>query len=248
MMTQSHNDPTGWDESVSKLFIDNGKYFVPDRDFQIRTICDLIPSTNTRMAIIDLCCGEGLLSGALLKRFPNCRVYGYDGSREMLNLAAQNLSNYKNRFVAQGFNLAEKDWRNPGISLNAIVSSLCIHHLSANQKQELYVDIFRILAPGGVFIIADLVQPASNPGVKYAADSWDACVWERANEIDDDSTAFSRFEDLRWNFYRYGDEDNLDKPSGLLEQLIWLKDAGYTGVDVFWMKAGHVIFGGYKKE
>ena len=248
MKNKSDKDPTGWDECVSKLFIDYGNYFVPDREYQIRTICDLIPNTKKTITIIELCCGEGLLSGVLLEQFPNCTVYGYDGSPEMLNLAAQNLSRYGKRFIAQGFNLAEKDWRYPGISANALVSSLCIHHLSGQQKRNLFKDVYRILSPGGVFIIADLVQPTSDLGSNHAADAWDESVLERAQEIDGNPSAFSYFEEVRWNFYRYGDPDNLDKPSGILEQLVWLQDAGFIGVDVFWMKAGHVIFGGQKKE
>ena len=42
------------------------------------------------------------------------------------------------------------------------------------------------------------------------------------------------------------DADPIDKPSTLLEQLRWLEAAGFAAVDVFWMEAGHAIFGGVK--
>ena len=44
------------------------------------------------------------------------------------------------------------------------------------------------------------------------------------------------------------DPEDIDKPSPLLTQLKWLEQAGFKAVDVFWMQAGHAIFGGWKPE
>ena len=37
------------------------------------------------------------------------------------------------------------------------------------------------------------------------------------------------------------------KPSPLYAQLKWLEQAGFEGIDVFWMQAGHAVFGGWKQ-
>lgn len=42
------------------------------------------------------------------------------------------------------------------------------------------------------------------------------------------------------------DADDIDFPSTLPEQLGWLVDAGFVGVDVFWARAGHALFGGFR--
>ncbi len=47
-----------------------------------------------------------------------------------------------------------------------------------------------------------------------------------------------------WNYYRFPDPS--DRPSPLIDQLVWLKEAGFEVVDCFWVQAGHAIFGGYK--
>jgi len=47
-----------------------------------------------------------------------------------------------------------------------------------------------------------------------------------------------------WNYYRFPDPG--DRPSPLVDQLAWLKEAGFAIVDCFWLQAGHAIFGGYK--
>ena len=48
----------------------------------------------------------------------------------------------------------------------------------------------------------------------------------------------------RWNIYEY--PDPADKPSTLPDQLRWLEEAGFEGVDVFWARAGHALLGGYR--
>jgi tRNA (cmo5U34)-methyltransferase len=40
----------------------------------------------------------------------------------------------------------------------------------------------------------------------------------------------------------------MDKPSGVFEQLRWLEQASFRAVDIYWMKAGHAIYGGQKNE
>jgi tRNA (cmo5U34)-methyltransferase len=49
---------------------------------------------------------------------------------------------------------------------------------------------------------------------------------------------------LRWNLFTDPEPDPYDKPSPLLKQTQWLEKAGFVDVDVFWMLAGHAIFGG----
>ena len=48
----------------------------------------------------------------------------------------------------------------------------------------------------------------------------------------------------RWNIYYH--PDPVDKPSTLPEQLRWMEEAGFEGVDVFWARAGHALLGGYR--
>jgi tRNA (cmo5U34)-methyltransferase len=233
-----------WSEEASQTFIDFGRYFVPERELQIEAFCDLIPPRDQSFNILELCCGEGLLAGALLERFPSCTVYGFDGSPAMLEHAQQRLASYRERFQTRLFDLADRSWRAPEWPVHAVVSSLTIHHLDGAGKQQLFQDVARLLQPGGVFLIADVIAPASAAGAALAAKAWDAAVRQRALEIDGNQEAFGYFEREKWNMYRYPDPDDIDKPSRLLDQLNWLEQVGFADVDVFWMKAGHALFGG----
>jgi SAM-dependent methyltransferase len=234
-----------WDEESSQRFIDYGRYFVPERELQIRTICDLIPPCAGPFHVLELCSGEGLLAGALLERFPGCIVHGFDGSAAMLQESSRRLAQYGERFAPQQFDLHAREWREPSLwPLQAVVSSLAIHHLDAEEKQRLYADVYRLLSPGGVLLIADLMQPKSAAGTKVAARTWDEAVRRRALELDGNETAFDYFRREEWNYYEF--PDAFDKPSPLFAHLKWLEQAGFRDVDAYWMKAGHAIYGGRK--
>jgi tRNA (cmo5U34)-methyltransferase len=164
----------------------------------------------------------------------------------MLERARQQLASFGERFQTRLFDLADHSWRTLDWPVKAIVSSLTIHHLDGTQKQRLFQDMARLIEPGGVFLIADVVEPASRAGADLAAKAWDAAVRRRALAIDGTLDAVAYFEREKWNMYRYPDPDDIDKPSRLLDQLKWLEQAGFADVDVFWMQAGHALFGGKK--
>ena len=132
----------------------------------------------------------------------------------------------------------------PPWPVHAVVSSLALHHLDALQKQALFHDLYQVLQPGGVLLIADLIQPAHPRGIEVAAKGWDAAVLQRAMALDGDSRAFDYFQRDQWHYYRY--PDAMDKPAQLFDQLKWLEQAGFVEIDVYWMHAGHALFGGFK--
>lgn len=235
----------GWDEADSREFIDSGRFFVPDREEQIATVLDLIPEPGEGL-LVDLCCGAGPLTAALLERFPRARVLAMDLSPTMLEHVQTNLVVYADRLQTRQFDLADVSWRRFPEPVHAFVSSLAIHHLDGEGKRQLFRDLTAALAPGGVLVIADLVQPATPAGQALAAKAWDEAVRRRALEVAGDLVPYEVFRAERWNFYADPDPDPIDQPSPLIDQLRWLAEAGLTGVEVHWLKAGHAIFGGFR--
>ncbi len=242
-MAQDSSTPS-WSEPDSRLFIDYGRYFIPERELQIQIIGDLVPSLSEPFHILELCCGEGLLAQALLERFPASSVDGYDGSAEMLRQAQNRLAGYGHRARFKTFDLAAPNWRTTDRPWQAIVSSLAIHHLDDAQKQTLYRDLYPLLAPNGALIIADVIQPAHPLAMTLAAKLWNEQVSQRALALAGHPRAYDVFQQEQWNLYRY--PDPMDKPSRLADQLKWLEAAGWVKVDVYWLNAGHAIFGGSK--
>jgi tRNA (cmo5U34)-methyltransferase len=236
----------GWDETDSREFIDLGRFFVPDREEQIETILAMIPDPVDGL-LVDLCCGEGLLSRSLLERFPRARVLALDLSPAMLERARAACAAFADRCETRPFDLADLSWRGFAEPVRAFVSSLAVHHLDGEGKRRLFRDLATALAPGGVVIIADLVRPATPAAQTLAARAWDEAVRRRSLELAGDLRPYQKFREERWNFYADPEPDPIDQPSPLLDQLRWLEEAGLAGVDVFWMKAGHAVFGGVRE-
>jgi tRNA (cmo5U34)-methyltransferase len=238
--------PAGWSEETSRIFIDYGRYIVPERDRQMQIIATLLSRLDGLSVVLELCCGEGLLAELLLDRYPAFTIQGRDGSVEMLKRAGERLTRFGNRFQGSLFDLASTDWRKPVFGIHAVVSSLAIHHLTGPQKQELFLDVYRMLGDGGVFVIADIVEPADEAGKRLAAETWDEVVRRQSLEIDGNTDAFDFFVREGWNTFRYLDPEDIDKPSPLFDQLKWLEQAGFVDVDAHWMLAGHAVFSGRK--
>nr|WP_042193355.1 class I SAM-dependent methyltransferase [Kibdelosporangium sp. MJ126-NF4]CEL20723.1 Methyltransferase [Kibdelosporangium sp. MJ126-NF4]CTQ89636.1 Methyltransferase [Kibdelosporangium sp. MJ126-NF4] len=231
-----------WQEQNSVDFVDFAKYFVPHREVQLQVVTAVIPPPRESVTMIDLCCGEGVLSEALLTAFPDATVIGLDLSATMLAAANRRLATHGERFQARAFDIAEREWRLEQPPAHAIVSSLAVHHLDGPGKRSLFADVYRMLAPGGVFVLADIVQPASAAGLALASDMWNDLVRDRRADAADNIDPYERFHALKWNSYQYPNAQ--DTPSSLNDQLLWLREAGFTDVDVYWMTAGHAIFGG----
>lgn len=234
-----------WTDKDSEKFIDYGNLYVPDRETQTETVRSMIPPVDGPSHMIDLCCGPGLLAKALLEQFDQSIVHGLDGSQRMLSYARAQLNEYGDRFQTQIIELASSSWRQFPWPVHAVVSSLAIHHLNDGEKEILYRDISAALSPGGAFIIADLIRPKNQLGMQVAARAWDEAVRRRSLELEGSLKSYDFFIEDKWNYYAHPD-DEMDKPSALFDQLKWLEKAGLSDVDVFWMKAGHAIFGGRK--
>jgi tRNA (cmo5U34)-methyltransferase len=239
------NPQTGWDEDDSQEFIDHGRYFVPEREEQIATVLDLIPEPGGGL-LVDLCCGEGLLSAALLERFPRARVLAMDLSPTMLEKARTTCAAHRDRFETRPFDLADRSWRSFPEPVRAFVSSLAVHHLDGEGKRGLFRDLAAALAPGGALVIADLVLPATPASHALAARAWDEAVRRRSLELAGSLRPYEIFRDERWNLWADPAPDPIDQPSPLFDQLRWLAEAGFAGVDVHWMKAGHAVYGGVR--
>ncbi|WP_420082247.1 class I SAM-dependent methyltransferase [Streptomyces sp. JL4002] len=241
-MTASEED---WNEQDSQDFIRYGEYFVPERAAQAAVIASAIPTPPPGALILDLCCGQGRLSAALLEAFPQAEVVGLDISTTMLETAGRELASFGDRFRTEHFDLAASAWRVRDRAPWAVVSSLAVHHLDGEGKQQLFRDVYAMLRPGGAFVLADLVEATGPLGHELARRMWDEAVREQSAEAGVPA-AYEKFHELEWSHYHY--PDPLDRPSPLGDQLNWLARTGFAHVDAYWMKAGHAVFGGVKQE
>lgn len=233
-----------WTEQDSRGFAEYAAFFVPDREAQARVICASLARLHGLVHVLELGCGDGYLARAIAQQLPSAVIHGLDGSPHMLAAAQARLHDLDHRFIPEPFELADAAWRTRKHPVHAVVSSLVVHHLDAAGKQDLFGDLHDLLEPGGVLTVADVVRPASEASRRIAAAEWDRAVREQIAAANGPQAAYRAFVDDAWNLFEHLDEDPIDQPSTLAEQLDWLRTARFSGVEVYWLKAGHAIFGG----
>jgi tRNA (cmo5U34)-methyltransferase len=104
--------------------------------------------------ILELGTGTGVTTRRVLERHPGARLVGVDSSAEML--AAADLP---------GADLRHQDLREPLPEgpFALVFSALAVHHLDGPGKADLFQRVAAVLAPGGRFVLADVIVPA-DPG------------------------------------------------------------------------------------
>lgn len=238
---------SGWSEETSRTFVDTGEIYTPRRGEILAAFLDLIPAeAHDVFTGAELATGAGWLTNGILSRFPNARMIGLDGSPAMLDATRATLGSNAGRAELALFRLEEPTWpdRLPD-GLRCIVSSLAVHHLDHEGKRLLYQRLFQRLEPGGALLILDLVEATSEPARRTYARAWDADVRRQSIELTDSRDLWDRFAADKWNLYDHPDP-GFDIPSPLIDHFMWLREAGFTGIDCFWSRAGHALYGGYR--
>ncbi len=244
-MERTGNPEIPWQETDSAAFIEQGAVFTPARNEIEAALVALIPAQQDEaFTAVEIGTGAGWLSEAILRAYPNASVIGFDGSPRMRQETAARLAPYGERAEVRPFRLEDDAWLADLRDIRAFVSCLVIHHLDGAGKRALFAALHARLAPGGALLVADLVAPTSEPARRYAARSWDADVRRQSLELTGSSAAYEEFIATQWNLFDH--PDPVDMPSPLADQLRWLADIGYVGVDAFWVRSGHAVYGGYR--
>ncbi|HEX6484686.1 MAG TPA: class I SAM-dependent methyltransferase [Ktedonobacteraceae bacterium] len=249
-MSETINPAEHWNEGDSVAFLDHSEVFVPGRAEQIASLLHLIPAqVDEVFKVVELAAGGGVLARAMLEKFPSCQYVALDGSTVMRQHLSEALASFSDRLEVRPFELAEQEWSNALPSpLRCVVSSLAVHHLSDEGKRQLFRNMFARLEPGGALLLADIVRPATPRIAELYARQYDEIVQLQSLAAFGDLRGFKQFQELKWNYfiYDYTDPDSYDQPSLLSDQLLWLREAGFSAVDCYWMQAGHAVYGGYK--
>jgi tRNA (cmo5U34)-methyltransferase len=240
-------DDSSWTEHESETYRHISRYAVPERERQVSVAVALVSAAADIGPIVELCCGEGLLTQPLLRALPGRRIIALDGSPSML-AATRMLCEESPMLETRAFDLAAPEWRAELRSCSAVVSSLAVHHLDGLGKRQLFADIHTMLGEGGVFVLIDVIQPASGVGERIAGRLWDEEVRRRAMEQDGSLAGFEAFQNARWNhFHTSLEPGSIDRPSSVAEHIDWMREEGFSGVDLHWMMAGHALFSAWKK-
>src|SRR6266480_2751492 len=200
-----------------------------------RFMAAILPfAAQDAFTFLDLGAGTGAASRSILDVYPRSTAILADFSAAMRGLGEQEMEPYAGRYWYVEYDMSASDWPTAiPAALDAVVTSLCVHHLPDERKQGLFAEIFSHLAPGGWYLNYDPVR-AEDPVV--------TATWQRVNDREDPETAARRrnrtpLDQARWdNHVRY------IIPLG--PQLEFLRSAGFGSIDVYWKQLENVIYGG----
>lgn len=189
---------------------------IPHRSEGEGVLLECLPKSASR--ILDLGCGDGRLLALVLERFPRASGIAVDFSQTMLERVRQRFA-ADQRVEVREHNL---DHRLPELGkFDAVVSSFAIHHVTDERKRELYTEVFRLLAPAGVFCNLEHV---SSPTPRLHS-QFLATLGKNAET-----------------------EDPSNKLLDVETQLGWLRSIGFEEVDCYWKWRELALLTGVKPE
>jgi len=104
--------------------------------------------------ILELGTGTGETARRLLARHPDASLVGIDENERMLAVAHDALPGSRVSLLA-----ARIEEPLPEGPFDLVASALCVHHLDGAAKADLFCRVRDALAPGGLFVLADVVVP-----------------------------------------------------------------------------------------
>src|ERR1700690_920884 len=120
--------------------------------------------------VLDVGCGTGNLTlTAKTSAGASGAVYGIDASPEMIEVAQKKAIQARSDVVFDIGFIEKLSF--PDATFDVGVSRLVIHHLPDDLKGKAFSEIFRVLKPGGHFLVADF-KPPTHPVLNHVTSAF----------------------------------------------------------------------------
>lgn len=229
--------------SAADIFTGAADHFIPDRH-RVRSIISsmyafyILKRKGGKVPrVCELGCGDGFMSSGIIEKYSNTACVLVDGSFSMLEKAKQRFSGNSNiSYVHNTFQeILEKGL--VSAPFDFVLSSLAIHHLSADEKSRLYALVYKNMFAGGCFCNFDVTV---NPD---KIEAWYLRLWREwiigTGTNAPGETDYSLIPDQYKN-----NPDNL--PDTLKDQLEMLRIAGFSQPECYYKFGLFALFGGMK--
>jgi tRNA (cmo5U34)-methyltransferase len=205
-------------------------------------------------SILDLGCGYGDITAAVLQKSPRTSAVLIDYSDEMVRRAEERFRhNPEIMIVKYDLNTGIPNLLSAAV-FDVVVSGFTFHHIDLSRRLPLYTQIHHMLKTGGVFIIADRFVEESPEINAWMFNSWVKWMAVQAKEKLGISTTFDQVKARQME----KDRDFGDKPGSLWAMEKDLRAAGFTCVDCLFknqviamvaaVKYGDAVYGGLKEK
>ncbi|MFZ0699526.1 MAG: class I SAM-dependent methyltransferase [Thermoplasmata archaeon] len=115
--------------------------------------------------VVELGTGPGPLTVRILRHFPKSAVIAVDTDPVLLQIGAEALYRFRRRITWVLTDIREEHWSSklPLRRVDAVVSSLALHWLEADEIGHLYRNLGRLLRPGGLLVNGDYLPSRRSP-------------------------------------------------------------------------------------
>lgn len=174
--------------------------------------------------ILDIGAGTGLMSAWMLEKFPDAHLTLVDIAENMLAVARERFSGREHtRYLIADYSTADL-----GGPYDIACSALSIHHLATEDKRRLFGRIHAALKPGGMFVNADQADGETRYFRGRYLEYWNRFLNDGPMSEEEHAEILKR-------------RDTLDRNERLSDQLAWLKEAGFSHVDVVYRNRTFVV-------
>lgn len=188
---------------------------IPQYLEQHQIIYNLLPKEDRSYRVLDLGCGNGILSELVFKKLPHSFVVAFDLTENMLNAYEKKLSNYSGNFE-----LKQGDFRTESIGkgYDIIIAGLSLHHLTWKEREKFYSSLYSALNPEGLFLSRDIIIDEDQTIMQEHYSCWKAFMKSRGEDPE----------------FWYAKHIEKDCPITLTDHFAWLRKAGLTKVACHW--------------
>jgi tRNA (cmo5U34)-methyltransferase len=191
-------------------------------DLLLNVMRRYLDDSQVPRSVLDLGCGHGVVAARVLGEVERTTLVGVDGSPIMLAMARERLAPYAGRFQ-----LAQVDFERvtpgdlPGGPFGAAIAVQSIHNSSDEGKQRTLAAARAAMAPGAIFLLLDRIRMATPSLFPAYRGLWDQLGPQfYAQQYEGDT-----LEEHERMVAARG-----DKPGSLEQNVLWLREAGFTEV------------------
>ncbi|MFZ9000749.1 MAG: carboxy-S-adenosyl-L-methionine synthase CmoA [Bacteriovoracaceae bacterium] len=213
-----------FDEKVAKVFDDMVQRSVPFYDEIHKIICDLVPRylQNDDETFLDLGCSTGTTI-TLVHQFlksrrnsPKINFVGVDNSDSMLKICEEKFIEHQ-LLNAQLHQISLPEL--PSIKSKMVVMNYTLQFIPPEKREKLLGDIYNIVEPGGVFILAEKIRTN------------DLEIEELTTDLYYDFKRRNGYSELEISQKREALEEVMI-PTPPEEQIVLLKNAGFKSAEM----------------
>lgn len=217
---------------ISSEYTEMLERLVPRYREMLWMILDYIPKDLKPKRIVDLGCGTGNLSEGMVNQYPDAELIAVDLSASILQEAAERLKNYSNiKYLNEDFNTLEFE----AGSVDLIVSSIALHHLTDPQKEKLLKKIYSWLSPNGILIFGDQFAGSTDARYQQHMNNWKL------------SSEGKNVPASEWKLWMEHQEKH-DYHTTVENYFKWCKQSGFENTDVVWRYFLWTVFIAHKNK